>query len=141
MVGIGCRLPGGVVDPTSMWQLLRDGVDAITPIPPDRFDVDTLYDPRPATPGRIMSRWGGFIDGIDGFDAGFFETAPREAERLDPQQRLLLETSWEALEDAGIAGDALAGSNTGVYVGMWINEYEALLFGDREHIDFHMTTG
>ncbi len=141
IVGIGCRLPGGVVDPTSMWQLLRDGVDAITPIPPDRFDVDTLYDPRPATPGRIMSRWGGFIDGIDGFDAGFFETAPREAERLDPQQRLLLETSWEALEDAGIAGDALAGSNTGVYVGMWINEYEALLFGDREHIDFHMTTG
>ena len=141
IVGIGCRLPGGVVDPRSLWQLLRDGRDAITSIPTGRFDLDGLYDERAATPGHIMSQWGGFVDGIDGFDAGFFETAPRQAERLDPQQRLLLETAWEALEDAGVPRESIARTNAGVYVGMWTNEYESRMFADRDRIDFHMTTG
>ncbi|MGZ4671221.1 MAG: beta-ketoacyl synthase N-terminal-like domain-containing protein, partial [Ilumatobacteraceae bacterium] len=101
IIGIGCRLPGGANDPAGLWQRLCDGFDAIGRVPADRFDIDALFDARAATPGRVMSQWGGFLDGIDGFDASFFETAPREAERLDPQQRLLLETSWEALEDAG----------------------------------------
>lgn len=141
IVGIGCRLPGAADDPASLWALLRGGVDAITPIPGDRFDVDTLYDDKPATPGRIMSRWGGFVNGLDGFDAVFFETSPREAERLDPQQRMLLETACEALDDAGITREAVSGSSTGVYVGMWINEYESRMFADLDQIDFHMTTG
>ncbi len=141
IVGIGCRLPGGITDPASLWRALTDGADTITTIPPDRFDAEALYDERPATPGRIMSRFGGFVDGIDGFDASFFEMSPREAERLDPQQRLLLETSWEALEDAGVARERHAGTNAGVYVGMWINEYESRLFAETDHIDFYMTTG
>jgi len=140
IVGIGCRLPGGADDPASLWTLLCDEQDAITPLPEDRFARD-LYDARPATPGRIMSRWGGFVDGLDGFDAAFFETSPREAERLDPQQRLVLETSCEALDDAGIARSALAGSSAGVFVGLWLNEYEARMFADTDAIDFHMTTG
>ncbi|MCU1503729.1 MAG: polyketide synthase, partial [Ilumatobacteraceae bacterium] len=140
IVGIGCRLPGGADDPASLWRLLCAGFDAIGQVPPDRFDVEALYDERPATPGRIMSRWGGFLTDVDRFDAEFFETAPREAERLDPQQRLLLETSWEALEDAGLPLQRLQGSSTGVFVGMWLNDFESRLFADPE-VDLYMTTG
>ena len=141
IVGIGCRLPGGADDPQTLWTLLRDGFDAVGPIPSMRFDVDALFDERPATPGKIMSRWGGFIEGIEDFDASFFGISPREAQRLDPQQRLLLETAWEALEDAGIPADRLAGTSTGVFVGMWLNDYESRLFSDTDGVDFHMTTG
>ena len=141
IIGIGCRLPGAITDPTSLWDVLTEGVDAITTIPPDRFDVEGLYDERPATPGRVMSRFGGFVDGIDEIDARFFELSPREAERLDPQQRLLLETVWEALEDAGIGRERIGGTTAGVYVGMWLNEYESRLFANPDLIDFHMTTG
>lgn len=139
LVGIGCRFPQAV-GPAAFWRLLTSGTDAVGEIPADRFDVDALYDPVPATPGRIMTRWGGFVD-ADKFDAEFFGMSPREAERLDPQQRLLLETAWEALEDAGLPVDRLAGTQTGVYVGMWINEYEARLFRDPRQLDFYMTTG
>jgi acyl transferase domain-containing protein len=122
IVGIGCRLPGGADDPRSLWRLLLDRFDAIDRIPSSRLDVDALFDPHPATPGRIMSEWGGFLSDIEDFDADFFGIAPREAERLDPQQRLLLETTWEALEDAGIPADRVAGAPTGVFVGLWLND-------------------
>ena len=140
IVGIGCRFPGGVVDPASFWRVVRDGVDTITEIPADRFDAAALFEAGGPAPGRIATRWGGFLDGIDQFDAGFFSMAPREADRLDPQQRLLLETSWEALEDAGQPVDALLGSRVGVFVGMWVADFEARLFADPE-VDFFMTTG
>src|SRR6266542_4006488 len=100
IVGIGCRFPRAE-GPAAYWRLLRDGVDAVSEIPSSRFDVDAFYDAVPGTPGKIGSRLGGFLDGIDRFDADFFGVSPREAERIDPQQRLLLETTWEALEDAG----------------------------------------
>ena len=141
IIGIGCRFPGGVDSPSTFWQLLREGGDAITEIPPDRFDVDAYYDPTPATPGKIMSRWGGFLTGIDQFDAAAFNISPREAERLDPQQRLLLEVGWEALADAGLPLERLAGSATGVFVGLWLNDYEARLYAAAPQIDFYMTTG
>ncbi|QRR36010.1 SDR family NAD(P)-dependent oxidoreductase [Hydrogenophaga sp. YM1] len=141
VVGIGCRFPGGVTDPTGFWRLLAEGVDAIGEIPADRIDLGHYFDPRPATPGRMMTRWGGFLDGIDRFDAGFFGISPREAERLDPQQRLLLETAWEALEDAGLDARGLEGSRTGVFVGQWLSDFEARLFADPEGVDFFMTTG
>lgn len=141
IVGIGCRFPGGVSDAASFWQLLDEGRDAIAEIPADRIDLAHFYDTRPATPGRMMTRWGGFLQGIDAFDAEFFGVSPREAERLDPQQRLLLETAWEALEDAGIDTAGLDGSRTGVYVGQWLSDFESRLFADPENVDFQMTTG
>lgn len=141
IVGMGCRFPGGVTDPESFWSLISRGETAIGEIPPDRFSVETLFDPRPATPGKIMSRWGGFLSGIDQFDAFFFGIAPREAERLDPQQRLLLETTWEALADAGQNLAELSGSRSGVFVGLWLNDYESRLFADAAKTDFYMTTG
>lgn len=141
IVGIGCRFPGGVCDVASFWRLLSEERSAITEIPADRFDLTHFYDPRPATPGHVMSRWGGFLDKIERFDAGFFGISPREAERLDPAQRLVLETAWEGLEDAGIDVNTLDGSRTGVYVGQWLSDFEARLFSEPEAIDFHMTTG
>jgi myxalamid-type polyketide synthase MxaE and MxaD len=140
IVGIGCRFPKSEgLD--GFWQSLVDGVDAITEIPSSRFPASVLYDPRPAIPGRISTRWGGILEGIDLFDAEFFGISPREAAWLDPQQRLLLETTWEALETAGQVPARLRGSNTGVFVGMWLNEYESRMFRDLPRIDFYMTTG
>lgn len=142
IIGIGCRFPGGVIDAAGFWRLLTAGVDAITGIPRDRFDIGAYYDERPATPGKIMSRFGGFIDQrFDEFDAPFFGISRTYAERLDPQQRLLLETSWEALEDAGLDVVALQGSRTGVFVGQWLSEFEHRLFADHSRIDFPMTLG
>ena len=141
IIGVGCRFPGGVTDVAGFWQLLIDGVDAVNEIPADRIDLAHFYDAKPATPGRIMTRWGGFLDGIDQFDADFFGISPREAERLDPAQRLVLETAWEGLEDAGIDVNALDGSRTSVFVGQWLSDFEGRLFADPEAVDFHMTTG
>jgi len=141
IIGIGCRFPGGADSPEKFWQLIRDGSDAITEIPPDRFDIAKFYDSRPATPGKVISKWGGFLPDLDKFDAAFFGISPREAERLDPQQRLLLEASWEALENAGQTPERLAASPTGVFIGMWINDFEDRLFANPDKIDFYMTTG
>src|SRR5947209_4596375 len=110
IIGMGCRVPGGGRDPESFWRILRDGVDTIAEIPRDRWDVDACWSADPDEPGKMYTRQGGFLDAIDRFDPHFFGIAPREAATLDPQQRLLLEVSWEALEDAGQAIDALAGS-------------------------------
>ncbi|MGE3272808.1 MAG: beta-ketoacyl synthase N-terminal-like domain-containing protein, partial [Chloroflexota bacterium] len=96
IIGIGCRTPGGVDSPESYWQLLVNGVDAITEVPADRWDLDIpgMLGRREA--GDLRGNWGGFIDGIDRFDPQFFGIVPREAARMDPQQRLLLEVAWEA---------------------------------------------
>lgn len=141
IIGIGCRFPGGVYDPESYWQLLRNGIDAIGEIPASRFDLKTFYDPRPATPGKVMTSWGGFLDRIDEMDAYFFGISPREAERIDPQQRLLLEVAWEAFETAGQAPVYLMGRQAGVFVGQWLSDFEARLYTDPSQMDFYMTTG
>ena len=130
LVGIGCRLPGGVDSPQAYWQLLREGVDAITEVPRERFDVDAHYDPDPDRAGKMSTRWGGFVGPVDGFDASFFGISPREAQSMDPQQRLLLETSWRALEHAGIAPPTLENSRTGVYAGLSAGDYWQLLKGN-----------
>lgn len=126
IIGIGCRFPGGVIDPDSFWRLLLEGRDAVTEVPPERWDIDAYYDPTPGTPGRTVSRWGGFLQDVDLFDASFFGISPREAASMDPQQRLLLEVSWEALEHAGQPPDQMVGSPTGVFVGICSNDYAAL---------------
>src|SRR5262249_6219592 len=138
IVGMGCRYPGGVTDPGSFWQLLHEGVDAITEVPPERWDVDALYDPDPEAPGKMYTRSGGFIEGIDRFDASFFGISPREAGSMGPHRRLLLETSWEALERAAVLPDQLMGSSTGVFVGLMPGDYGTL---NGERPDFYTGTG
>ncbi|MCC7368641.1 MAG: SDR family NAD(P)-dependent oxidoreductase [Chloroflexi bacterium] len=133
VIGIGCRLPGGVMGPAEYWRLLCDGVDAVTEIPADRWDVDAYYDANPDAPGKMSTRWGGFISNVDRFDAGFFGIAPREAALMDPQQRLLLEVTWEALEHAGLAPDRLSGSKTGVFFGLTGVDYARLYHQSHGH--------
>jgi acyl transferase domain-containing protein len=141
IVGIGCRLPGGVNGPRGYWRLLRDGVDAISDIPQGRFEVDEYYDPNPGAPGKMYVRRGGFVDHVDQLDNVFFRISPREARAMDPQQRLFLEVGWEALEDAGIDPRALARTDTGVFVGMNSNDYLQLLTRNSGNIDGHYGPG
>ncbi|MFF9286476.1 type I polyketide synthase [Streptomyces griseosporeus] len=122
IVGMGCRFPGiGSVD--ELWEVLVANTETVTPVPPDRFDVGAYYDPAPMTPGRTVSRHGGFLTDPFGFDASFFGISPVEARAMDPQQRLLLHVVWEALESAGIRPSLLAGSRGGVFVGQATAEH------------------
>lgn len=140
IVGMGLRFPGGAQDAGSFWRVLRDGVDVVTEVPADRWDVDAYYDPDPDAVGKSYSRWGAFLEGIDQFDPGFFGISPREAAAMDPQQRLLLEVTWEALENAGHASPALVGSSTGIFVGMVGSDYSMLGNGD-SGMDAYFGTG
>ncbi|MGC1782802.1 MAG: type I polyketide synthase, partial [Acidobacteriaceae bacterium] len=142
-VGLGCRFPGDVVDGGTFWDLLREGRDAISVVPCDRWDADAYFDPNPDTPGKMVTRRGGFLDRVDGFDARFFEIAPREAASMDPQQRLALEVAWETLENAGIAPASLRGTRTGVFLGIASSDYSQLNMdtGDAELLDAHYASG
>ena len=123
IVGMGCRFPGGANNPQAYWDMLHNGVDAITEIPVDRWNVDDYYDPDPETPGKMYTRYGAFLKNVAEFEPQFFEISPREAHSMDPQQRLLLEVTWEALENAGIAADNLKGTQTGVFMGVCFDDY------------------
>jgi acyl transferase domain-containing protein len=141
LIGIGCRLPGGVRSMEDFWDLLSRGVDAITPIPASRWDGQSFYDPDPEAPGRMRMRHGAFVDGVDEFDPYFFGISPREASRMDPQQRLFLEVAWEALDRAGLSREALAGSATGVFVGVNSADYLQLQVADPSWADTYTITG
>ncbi|SMG01554.1 type I polyketide synthase [Burkholderia singularis] len=122
IIGMYIRFPGGEgLD--DYWRLLSEGIDAVTEVPASRWDADALYDPEPGAPGKTNSRWGGFVDGVDQFDRELFGLSERAATDTDPQHRLLLEAAWAAIEDAGIAPAALAGSPTGVFVGISQSDY------------------
>ena len=143
IIGIGCRFPGGVNDTQTFWHLLQNGVDAIDKIPPQRWNVEHYYHPDPNTPGKMYTRYGGFLDEVDSFDCQFFGISPREAVNMDPQQRLLLEVSWEALENAGIAPERLQGSKTGVFMGIGFEDYSLfhLNSGDSTWINAYNSLG
>jgi acyl transferase domain-containing protein/acyl-CoA synthetase (AMP-forming)/AMP-acid ligase II len=140
IIGIGCRFPGAN-GPEAFWQLLHDGVDAISEVPAFRWNADAFYDPNSNQPGKMNTRWGGFLEQVDQFDPHFFGISPREAESMDPQQRLLLEVSWEALEHAGKAPDNLAGSNTGVFVGISNFDYSQLQIHQTTRLNAYTGTG
>ncbi|MEU4159274.1 type I polyketide synthase [Actinoplanes sp. NPDC026670] len=141
IIGVGCRFPGGADGPDQFWQLLTEGRDAVTEVPADRWNAEDFFDEDPTQPGKTTTRWGGFLRDVDRFDPAFFGISPREAARMDPQQRLLAEVAWEALEDAGIVPERLAGTATGVFVGIATNDYGHLQFQRHDQIDAHTGTG
>lgn len=143
VVGLGCRFPGRVNDAAAFWRLLSGGMDAVTEVPADRWNIDDYYDPDPETPGMMSTRWGAFVEGIDQFDPQLFGISPREAISMDPQQRLLLEVCWEALENAGHAPDSLSGSATGIFAGIIGEEYGLIQTenGGINHIDTYYGSG
>ncbi len=123
VIGMACRLPGGIDSPEQLWEALLRGDDLVTEVPPDRWDVEEYYDPEPGVPGRSVSKWGGCLNDVAGFDNEFFGIGELEAISIDPQHRLLLEASWEAVEHAGLDPAALAGSTTGAFVGLTHDDY------------------
>src|SRR5687768_6734582 len=141
ITGMSCRFPGGASNPESFWRLLENGVDAITEVPATRWDAAALYDADPSAPGKMSTRYGGFLDQVDLFDCDFFGISPREAACMDPQQRLLLEVAWEALENGGHAVESLAGSRTGVYIGVSGTDYLHQQLAGRESIGAYASTG
>jgi len=143
IIGIGCRFPGNANNPEAFWKLLCDGTDPIQEVPADRWDLRTFYDPDHSKPGKVHSRWGGYVENIEQFDADFFGISPREAARIDPQQRLLLEVAYEALEDAGQSPEGLAGSQTGVFIGISTCDYGGIqaCVSERETIDAYTNVG
>jgi pimaricinolide synthase PimS1 len=140
IIGVGLRFPGGAEDLSSFWQVLSAGVDTLAPIPSERFDRATYYDPDPEHRGTSYVKEASLLKDVAGFDAGFFGISPREATQIDPQHRLLLEVTWSALEDAGIVPKSLAESTTGLFIGIGPNEYQTRGF-NLEEADAYAATG
>ncbi|MFI2478680.1 SDR family NAD(P)-dependent oxidoreductase, partial [Nocardia xishanensis] len=140
IVGVGCRFPGGVASSDDLWDLVAEGVDAVSGFPVNRGWDPGVIDPM-GGPGKSYLGIGGFVHDADRFDAEFFGISPREALAMDPQQRVLLEVAWEALEHAGIDPTALRGSETGVFLGVVGQEYASLSRVGTEGVEGYLLTG
>lgn len=140
IVGLACRFPGAR-NAEEYWRLLSEGIDAISEVPVERWDAEQLYAADLETPGKMNTRWGGFLTDVDQFDASFFGISVREAKHMDPQQRIMLELAWEALEDAGQRATALRGSHMGVFIGAMWGDYIRLSSNDLSRIAKHTATG
>ncbi|HZX38891.1 MAG TPA: type I polyketide synthase, partial [Streptomyces sp.] len=142
IVAMSCRFPAGIRTPDQFWEFLASGGDGIGEFPDDRgWDTEALYDPDPEHEGTTYTRKGGFLTGVDRFDAGFFGVSPREALAMDPQQRILLEVCWEAFERAGIDPLSLRGSRTAVFAGTNGQDYTTVLGNAAESVDGYLGTG
>ncbi len=143
VIGMGCRFPGHANSPAAFWNLLVQGMDAITEVPADRWSMEDIYASDFLAPGKANTRWGGFLDQVDQFDPAFFGISPREAMHMDPQQRILLQVAYEALEDAGLSLDQLEGSLTGVFTGIHSHssDYAWMQMRDLKDIDTHTGAG
>lgn len=137
IIGMSCRFPFGANTPDKFWALLCAGTDAITVVPKSRWDISRYYDVDRDQPWKIRTKFGGFLDRVDQFDASFFRVSPREADYIDPQQRILLECTWEALENAGLNPEDLVGSQTGIFVGISSHDYELLQRSQRDDDDHY----
>ncbi len=141
IVGLGLRLPGGATDEASFWDLLTEGRDVISEVPPDRWDWRSYNDEGRASATTRVTRFGGFLEHAQDFDAGFFGISPREAVMMDPQHRLVLEIAWEALENAGYAASALQGTDAGVFIGIGNSDYARHTMRESESIDAYVGSG
>ncbi|MGW3407012.1 beta-ketoacyl synthase N-terminal-like domain-containing protein, partial [Streptomyces zhihengii] len=142
IVGMACRLPGGITTPEELWDLVERGGDAVSGFPEDRgWDLERLFDEDPERKGTSYVREGGFLDAAPEFDAGFFGINQREALSMNPQQRLLLETSWEAVERAGIDPTSLKGDRVGVYSGVMYHDYATDMENAPAEVEGYLSTG
>ncbi len=141
VVGLGCRFPGGIHDPESLWRFICEGRSAVGEVPQDRWKPFDNGSPEAQTALSETTRWGSFLTEIDAFDAEFFEISPREAAKMDPQQRMLLEVTYEALEHAGIPAHSLRQTQTGVFAGACAGEYGYLASTDLSQVDAWSGTG
>jgi acyl transferase domain-containing protein/acyl carrier protein len=143
IIGMACRFPGKSNNPEEFWKMLCNGVDAVSEVPAERWDINTYFDPDPTAPGKTYCKYGGFLEDIDGFDPIFFGISPKEAKTMDPQQRVLLEVCYETLENSGIVPEKIRYSKTGVFIGVSNNEYAHMLTasGDTTHINADFATG
>ncbi|WP_410674158.1 SDR family NAD(P)-dependent oxidoreductase [Amycolatopsis sp. cmx-4-68] len=142
IVGMACRYPGGVTTPGQLWELVRDGRDAVSAMPDDRgWDVAGRHAPGSDRRGTFTTAEGAFLDDAAGFDPGFFGLSPREALAMDPQHRLLLEVSWEAVENAGLPAESLRGSRTGVFGGLMYHDYAGDPATVPDELEGYLSTG
>lgn len=142
IVGIGCRLPGGVANTETLWDLLVEGRSAWSEVPVERYNEAAFYHPNPENNGTTNHRGGHFVNqNITAFDASFFNISPIEARAMDPQHRLLLETTYEAFENAGISIEKVGGSNTAVYAAIFTRDYDRNIYKDPSDIPKHHITG
>lgn len=143
IVGMGCRFPGDANSPEEFWNVLSQGRDCIVDVPSDRWSERKFYSQDRDRQGKVYIKKGGFLRNLDHFDPEFFGISPREAGFMDPQQRLLLQTLWEALEDGGMNPRELTGSRTGVFVGLFMHDYENIHSANSEYkqMGIHSATG
>ena len=143
VIGIGCRFPGELGNADAFWKFISEGGNAISEIPPDRWNIDKFYSASPGIQGKYNSRYGGFIRDIHAFDAGFFGISPREARQMDPHQKILLEVAWQAFEDAGLVVDRKKTINAGVFVGISNQDFGRIChnLSEMDNLDTHHATG